>query len=96
MYKIIQLSDFGMKNQSNAYAALAQSGFTTAIYKFLQMNGNYSKLRNYTILNEEHSAIRYYSKTVTIINGFVVLKILSIFLMEKLYEFKNKKAKQQF
>ncbi|MDE6001362.1 MAG: hypothetical protein K2G96_03470, partial [Clostridia bacterium] len=48
IFKLIQLSDFGMKNPDNAYAALAQNGATTAVYKFLQMNGNYTKLRNYT------------------------------------------------
>lgn len=84
IFKVIQLSDFGMKNQNNAYAALAQNGITTAAYKFLQMNGNSCKLRNYTILNEEHSSIRYYAKAVTVINVLVMIKILLIMLMEKL------------
>ena len=88
--KVIQLSDFGMKNQSNAYA-LAQNGFTTTLYKLLQVNGNYAKLRNYTVLNEEHSSIRYYAKAVTVINGLVLTKIFLIIIMEKLYELKNKK-----
>lgn len=91
VFKIIQLTDFGMKNQNNAYVALAQNGITTAAYKLLQTNGNYTKLRNYTVLNEEHSAIRYYAKAVTIINFLVVTKIFLILLMEKLNEFKNKK-----
>lgn len=89
IYKIVQLSDFGVKNQNNAYIALAQNGITTAAYKFLQMNGNYSKLRNYTVLNEEHSSIRYYAKAVTVVNMLVVTKIIFIFLMEKLHELKN-------
>lgn len=89
LYKIVQLGDYGMKNQSNAYVALAQNCFTTAIYKFIQMNGNYCKLRNYTVLNEEHSEIRYYAKAVTIINLLVVAKIILIILMEKLHELKN-------
>ena len=82
--KIIQLADFGVKEQSNTYAALAQHGITTAAYNFLKINGNTVKLRNYTILNEEHSAIRYYAKAVTIINLLVVAKIFLIILMEKL------------
>ncbi|MDE5943945.1 MAG: hypothetical protein K2H30_07050 [Clostridia bacterium] len=89
IYKVIQLSDYGMQNEKNAYAALAQNGITTAAYKFLQINGNYTKLRNYTILNEEHSSIRYYAKAVTIINLMVVTKIIFYVLMEKLNELKN-------
>lgn len=89
LYKIVQLGDYGMKNQANAYAALAQYGFTTAIYKFIQMNGNYCKLRNYTIFNEEHSGIRYYAKAVTIINLIVVAKIIFIILTEKIHARKN-------
>ena len=89
IYKLVQLSDFGMKNQNNAYILLAQNGLTTAIYKFLQINGNYCKLRNYTVINEEHSDIRYYAKAVTVINIIVIIKILFIFLLEKLNELKN-------
>ena len=89
IYKVVQLCDFGMKNQDNAYAALAQSGLTTAIYKFLQINGNYSKLKNYTVLNEEHNYIRYYAKAVTVINVLVIVKIFLIFALEKLNELKN-------
>ncbi|MDE6598369.1 MAG: hypothetical protein K2K60_07000, partial [Clostridia bacterium] len=85
IFKIIQLSDFGMKNPNNAYAALAQNGVTTAVYKFLQMNGNYTKLRNYTVLNAEHSYVRYYAKAVTIINLTVLTKMFLIYLMEKAY-----------
>ncbi|MDE6105320.1 MAG: hypothetical protein K2G38_06555 [Clostridia bacterium] len=89
VYKVIQLSDFGLVNTNNAYAALAQSSITTAVYKFLQINGNYTKLRNYIVLNEEHSDIRYYAKAVTIINLTVIAKIFLIFLMEKINERKN-------
>ncbi len=90
--KVVQLSDFGMKNQNNAYVALAQNGVTTAAYKFLQMNGNYCKLRNYTIINEEHSSIRYYAKAVTVVNILVITKIFLIYILEKLNELKNQKA----
>jgi large-conductance mechanosensitive channel len=55
----------------------------------LQINGNYCKLRNYTVLNEEHSEIRYYAKAVTILNLIVVAKILFIIIMEKLHERKT-------
>jgi len=53
------------------------------------MNGNYCKLRNYTIFNEEHSEIHYYLKAVTILNLAVVAKIMFILIMEKLNELKN-------
>lgn len=86
IYKIIQLGDYGVKNENNAFVALGQNAFTTAIYKFIQINGNYCKLRNYTVLNEEHSEVRYYAKAVTIINALVVAKILLILLMEKINE----------
>ena len=32
IFKIIQLTDFGMKNQNNAYAVLAQNAVTTTAY----------------------------------------------------------------
>lgn len=89
IYKVIQLSDYGMRNEKNAYAALAQNGITTTAYKFLQINGNCTKLRNYTILNEEHSSIRYYAKAVTVINLMVVTKIILFIIMEKINELKN-------
>lgn len=85
IFKIIQLCDFGIKNPNNAYAALAQNGVTTAIYKFLQMNGNYTKLRNYIVLNEVHCSVRYYAKAVAIINLTVLFKMFLIYLMEKAY-----------
>lgn len=89
IYKIVQLTDFGLKNDQNAYVALAQNGLTTALYKFIQCNGHYAKLRNYTVLNAEHEYINYYAKAVTIINLFVVGKIFLILIMEKLNEHKN-------
>lgn len=89
LYKVIQLTDFGLQREENANVALFHSAFSTAIYKFIQMNGNYCKLRNYTIFNEEHAQIRYYAKVVTIINAIVVSKILLILLSEKINERKN-------
>lgn len=91
IYKIIQLGDYGIQKDGNAYILLLQHGLTTAIYKFLQMNGNYGKLRNYAVLNSEHSDIRYYAKAVTVVNLIVVAKILFIIVMEKINERKNQK-----
>ena len=87
--KIVQLTDFGIRDEKNTYVALAQTGFTTAIYSFLQMNGNSVKLRNYTILNQEHSQIRYYAKAVTIINLLVITQIILLIILEKLHELKT-------
>lgn len=84
IYKIVQMGDYGLKDDKSAYVALFQSAFSTAIYKFIQAHGNYAKLRNYTILNEEHGFLRYYLKAVTIINFIVVGKIILILIMEKL------------
>lgn len=84
IYKIIQLGDYGMMNENNAYVALAQSALTTALYKFIQINGNYCKLRNYSVLNQEHSEVRYYAKAVTVLNLLVVAKIILIIIKEKL------------
>ncbi|MDE7082746.1 MAG: hypothetical protein K2O89_03475 [Clostridia bacterium] len=89
IYKIVQLGDYGMQKDANAYILLLQSGLTTAIYKFLQMNGNYGKLRNYVVLNAEHSEIRYYLKAVTVLNLIVFAKILLIIILEKINERKN-------
>ena len=88
-YKIVQLGDFGLKEDKNAYFALTQNALTVAIYKFIQINGNYAKLRNYTVLNGSHGFVRYYCKSVTIINGIVVAKIILILIMEKLNAHKN-------
>ena len=89
--KVIQLTDFGVKEENGAYAALAQNGITNALYGFLRINGNRVKLRNYAVLNQEHSEIRYYAKAVTIINLFVVTQIILVIIMEKLNELKAQK-----
>ena len=87
--KVVQLTDFGVKDENNAYMAVVQNGITTGAYSFLQMNGNSAKLRNYAVLNYEHSSIRYYAKAVTIINLFVITQIILVIIMEKLNELKN-------
>ena len=89
--KVVQLTDFGIRDENNAYAALLQNGVTSAVYSFLRMNGNRVKLRNYAILNQEHSAVRYYAKAVTIINLFVITQIILVIIMEKLNELKTQK-----
>ena len=87
--KVVQLTDFGVKDENSAYAAVVQNGITTAAYSFLKINENRVKLRNYAILNQEHSEIRYYAKAVTIINLFVVTQIILVIILEKLNELKN-------
>lgn len=89
IFKIVQLGDYGLAKQNNAYVVLAQNALTSAIYKFIQINGNYTKLRNYTVLNHEHEYIRYYCKAVTIINSLVIVKIISILIMERIHAYKN-------
>lgn len=89
IYKLVQLTDFGLKKDSNAYVALAQNAATMALYKFLKINGNWVKLRNYTIFNNEHGEVQYYLKAVAIINMLVVTKMLAIYLWGKLNELKN-------
>ncbi len=91
IYKVIQLGDFGTQNENNVYVAFAQSSATTLLYKLIQVNGNYCKLRNYTVFNEEHGDIRYYAKAVTVVNLMVVLKILLILILEKINERKTQK-----
>ena len=89
--KVIQLTDFGVKDENSAYAALAQNSVTNAVYSFLRINGNRVKLRNYSVLNQEHSEVRYYAKAVTIINLFVVAQIILVIILEKLNELKTQK-----
>ncbi len=85
VYKIVQLGDFGLKNQNNAYAALSVNALTGAVYKFIRINGGCTKLRNYTVLNESHPYVRYYCKTVTVLNFMVVGRIILLLISEKLH-----------
>ncbi|MCD7729662.1 MAG: hypothetical protein LUI60_07115 [Clostridia bacterium] len=82
VFKIIQLSDYGLKNQNNAYVALAQSAATLPLYKYLQCTKSKCKLKNYVILNTEHSELRYSAKVVCVINLLAALKILFIIFKE--------------
>ncbi|MBE7088168.1 MAG: hypothetical protein E7370_01395 [Clostridiales bacterium] len=72
--KIIQLSDYGMLNENNAYLAVAQNATTNAFYRYLKKLPNI-KLKNYIFFNNAHSSIRYYAKAVTIVNALTVLQV---------------------
>ena len=89
--KIVQLSDFGLLNETNVYIAYAQNCLTQAIYAFVRINGGKVKLRNYTLLNYEHENVTYYLKLVGVINLLTVGKIFAILLWEKINEHKNQK-----
>ena len=89
--KIVQLSDFGLLNETNVYIAYAQNCLTQAIYAFVRINGGRVKLRNYTLLNYEHENVTYYLKLVGVINLLTVGKIFAILLWEKINEHKNQK-----
>lgn len=95
IYKVIQLSDFGIKSESNSYAVLAHHAATLILYELLKKEKSVAKLKNYTVLNEEHSHVRYYAKAVTIINLLVISKIILLFILEKINEFKTKKKQRQ-
>ncbi|MBO5328673.1 MAG: hypothetical protein J6B04_05830, partial [Clostridia bacterium] len=80
--KVIQLADFGVKKQSNSYAALGQNAITQVVYSLFKKSPNV-KLKNHVIFNDTHGNIRYYLKIVTVINLLVVLRILLCYLTEK-------------
>lgn len=89
--KMVQLCDYGLKNQSNAYFALAQKTLTDALFAFIKINGGKTKLKNYIVFNLEHDYINCYLKAVGVINLITVLKIIFILFTEKLNERKIKK-----
>jgi hypothetical protein len=89
--KVIQLGDFGIKNQNNCYIALLQNTITNTIYTYLGKSGSKIKLKNYLIINQEHGNINYYMKIVEVINLIVVLKILLLMVMENIKNVKIKK-----
>lgn len=84
--KIVQLGDFGLKKTSNVYAAFAENCLTQALYAFVRVNGGRTKLRNYVLLNYEHEHVTYYMKLVGVINLLTISKIISLLILEKLYE----------
>lgn len=86
--KLVQLADYGLKEESNAYLALGQNGLTQAVYALCKKSPNV-KLKNYTIFNEEHGAVRYYLKIVTVVNLITLTQIFLCFLREKVNEKRN-------
>lgn len=84
--KIVQVADFGMQNQNNAYALLAQHAATQGLYSFVRINGGKTKLRNYVVINNEHGDINYYLKLVGVINLMVLLKLVIIYFWSILNE----------
>lgn len=83
VFKIIQLSDFGLLNQANAYAALGQSAVTFPLYSYIAKRGSSCKLKNYVILNFEHGDIFYTAKVVSVLNIVTALKIIFLLLRER-------------
>lgn len=84
--KIVQLSDFGLVKDENAYIALLQSAVTFPLYSYISKKGSFCKLRNYVILNAEHGGITYGAKVVSVINLVAALKILFILMLERINE----------
>lgn len=84
--KIVQLGDYGLQNQNNAYVALFNDAVTNAVYTFVKANGGKTKLKNYSVLNYEHSNVNYYLKLEGVINVITLLKLLVIFIWGKINE----------
>lgn len=73
--KIVQLGDYGMQSENNAYAALMQSLLTNALYSYMDYRRKI-KLKNFVILNTAHKNILHYAKISCVINIVTLLKIL--------------------
>lgn len=84
--KIIQLGDYGAKNAAICTLCLAQRTLTDAFYAYLKSGGNKGKLKNYSIINQEHDNFIYYAKISGTTNLIASLKILIILLSEKINE----------
>lgn len=91
--KIVQVSDFGILNPDNAYAALLQNALSCALFTFVRANGGRTKLKNFTVLNYEHDNINYYLKLTGIINVMTLLRLFSVFIWGKINERKIKEKK---
>lgn len=89
--KIVQIGDFGLQKQINAYAALSQHMITQALYAFVKVNGGKTKLRNYVVLNAEHGHINYGLKVVGVINLMALLRLFIIYFWSVINERKIKK-----
>lgn len=86
IFKIIQLSDFGLGKDGNAYAALLQSAATFTLYSYISKKGSSCKLKNYVIMNAKHEHIKYGAKVVSVVNLIAAAKILFILFLERLNE----------
>lgn len=84
--KIVQVSGFGIREQTNIYALLAQHMATQGVYSFVKINGGRTKLRNYVVINNEHNYINYYLKLVGVINLLVLLRLVIIYVWSRLNE----------
>lgn len=89
--KIVQVSDFGLQNQSNAYAAIAQHAFTQAVYTFVKVNSGKTKLKNYVVFNGEHGYLNYCLKLVGVINLMSLIRLFIVYYWSVLNERKIKK-----
>lgn len=95
LVKLIQMADYGLKNEANAYAAAVQYTSAGVLNLLFKACGKTARLKNYVILNHEHSAVVYYAKAVTVINLLTVASLFMIILWEKFNEFKNKKEQRK-
>ncbi|MGN0806626.1 MAG: hypothetical protein ACI4MC_06260 [Candidatus Coproplasma sp.] len=84
--KIVQVADFGMQNQNNAYTALAEQSLTKALFTFVKINGGKTKLKNYVVLNGEHGYVNYYLKLVGVINLMSLLRLIIVYFWSVLNE----------
>lgn len=86
LLKVIELGDYGTAGEVGAYAAAAQNALCGALFSFIRGNGGKTKLRNYIILNQEHSNVLQYVKISGVINALGAIKLLIILFAEKLHE----------
>ena len=84
IYKIIQLGDYGLLNEVIPYAALLQSFASGVLYNVLYLSGSFAKLKNYTILNQSGTHIRYYAKIEIAVNALTIINIIIYLISEKI------------
>ncbi len=84
--KIVQLGDYGLQNPDNAYIALGNKTLTDAVYTFVKVNGGKTKLKNFSVLNYEHSDVNYYLKLAGVINIITLTRLFITFIWGKINE----------
>ena len=84
VFKIIQLSDFGLGSEKSAYAALLQSAVTFPLYSYIDKSGSACKLRHYVVLNAEPSEIKYCAEAVRVIHTVVALQLAVVLVMGRI------------